>query len=140
MQNRVVEGGTGGVDVQHTNSPRCDYCGAFVKMGHAEKCVHRMFKASPPSGSLTVAIPDEVAPYTLEIRRFVDAMIYKLSVHSRKGKWENLGLETVLHKMEGEVSELREAIARGNMVEILLESADVANYGLIASSIAVDKK
>ena len=126
-------------NIVRTNDKRCEYCGAFEGMGHAFKCVKEPRPGKPP-GHILVAIPDEVMPYSTEIQRFADAMVYKLSVHSRKGKWENLDVFTAIDKMEGEVHELREAVNRGNMVEILLESADVANYGLIVSAIAVDKK
>ena len=88
---------------------------------------------------LKVALPPEVEPYRDDIRRFVDAMIYKLKVHSKKGKWETLDMASVLPKLQAEVAELEEAVAGGNMVEVLLEAADVANYALISASIAVEK-
>lgn len=88
---------------------------------------------------ITVSIPKEVEPYAQDIRRFVEAMVYKLSVHSSKGRWENRPIADVLDALEGEVKELRDAVQRGNMVEILLEAADVGNYGLIASAIAVER-
>jgi NTP pyrophosphatase (non-canonical NTP hydrolase) len=94
---------------------------------------------APPNAPLIISIPNEVLPYRNDIRRFVEAMVYKLSVHASKGRWENIPIETALRLLEGEVKELREAVQRGNMVEILLEAADVGNYGLIASAIAVER-
>jgi NTP pyrophosphatase (non-canonical NTP hydrolase) len=66
-------------------------------------------------------------------------MLYKLKVHHRKGRWEDLDLRQVLSKLHGEVEELKQAVALGNHVEITLEAADVANYALIASSIAMER-
>lgn len=88
---------------------------------------------------LTFTLPVEVAQYSHDIRRFVDAMIYKLRVHSRKGRWEDGTLHMAMEGLEGEISELKVAIALGNHVEIGLEAADVANYALIASSIATER-
>lgn len=87
-----------------------------------------------PPTQLVITIPPEVEQYAPEIRRFVEAMVYKLGVHSGKGKWENQSIESRVPKLEGEVKELVEAIGRGNMVEVLLEAADVANYALIIAA------
>lgn len=91
------------------------------------------------SPKMLINIPTEVEPYREDIRRFVDAMIYKLKVHSKKGRWEGLTTEKVLTMLRGEVEELREAIVDGNMVEILTEAADVANYALIVASITIER-
>ena len=69
----------------------------------------------------------------------MQAMIYKLKVHSSKGRWEELDLQTTINKLLGEVAELRLAIESGNHIEIMLEAADVANYALIAGSIATER-
>lgn len=87
---------------------------------------------------LIVQLPPEVEQYAPDIRRFVEAMVYKLGVHSGKGKWENQTVESRIPKLEGEVKELVEAIGRGNMVEVLLEAADVANYALIIAAKAME--
>jgi hypothetical protein len=88
---------------------------------------------------VVVSIPPEVIPYATEIARFIEAMVYKLKVHSKKGKWENQTIESRLPFLEGEVQELREAIATGNMVEITLEAADVANYALIIAAKGMER-
>lgn len=87
--------------------------------------------------TLTIPLPPEVEPYKEELRQHINAMVYKLKVHSKKGKWENVDLATVLELLRNEAIELQEAVNQGNMIEILLESADVSNYALIASSIAI---
>lgn len=88
---------------------------------------------------IIVSIPPEVEPYAQDIRRFIEAMVYKLGVHAHKGKWEGQSVESRVEKLEAEVTELKEAIQRGNMVEIMLEAADVANYALIISAIAMER-
>lgn len=88
---------------------------------------------------IVLRIPPEVVPYTNEIRRFVEAMVYKLAVHAKKGKWEDRSAESQIPLLEKEVAELKEALDRGNMVEVLLESADTANYAMIISAIVMEK-
>lgn len=89
---------------------------------------------------IVTALPSEVEPFAKEIARFVDAMVYKLKVHHKKGKWENLSPAQCLELLRGEVAELEEAITGGNMIEGLLESADVGNFALIMSSLLTEKK
>lgn len=88
---------------------------------------------------IAIIIPKEVIPYVPEISRFIETMVYKLGVHSGKGKWENQTMVSLIPKLKGEVAELEEAIARGNMIEVLLEAADVANYALIITAKALEK-
>lgn len=89
--------------------------------------------------SLLVKIPPEVEPYREDIRRFVDAMIYKLKVHHRKGRWEGKTVAEYIPLLQGEVEELKEAVEGGNMVEIITEGADVANMAMIIASIATER-
>ena len=77
--------------------------------------------------------------YEKELLPFVDAMRVKLAMNKHKGKWENISLDVAMDKLRGEVDELEEAIKRGNTVEMLLESADVANQAMIAFNIALQK-
>lgn len=81
----------------------------------------------------------EVAPYEHDIRRFVDAMLYKLKVHANKGRWDDYNIHEAVGKLQNEVIELQEAVLGGNTVEVLLEAADVANYGLIVASMKVER-
>lgn len=121
-------------------SKYCPYCGVFIGFIHSPSCVHyRAPVEIPTSPNIATPIPPEVKDYRTEIARFVEAMVYKLGVHSKKGKWENLPMPRALDLLDGEVKELREAIERGNMVEVLLEAADVANYALIISAKALEK-
>src|SRR5690606_26627211 len=90
--------------------------------------------------AVSVSIPPEVAQYAPDIQRFVDAMVYKLGRNAHKGRWEDRNQAVNMGLLQKEVEELTEAINRGNMVEIMLEAADIANFALIASAIAMDKK
>jgi hypothetical protein len=69
----------------------------------------------------------------------VDAMVYKLKIHHKKGRWEDLDLNNALIALEAEVQELRAAIALGNSVEILTEAADVANFAMIIAAISTER-
>lgn len=88
---------------------------------------------------LTFNLPSSVEPYRHDIRRFVDAMIYKLDRHSKKGRWDDRPIEDNFPLLNGEVAELAEAVAEGNVINILLEAADVGNYALIIASTAVER-
>lgn len=116
----------------------CNFCGACEGTKHNPDCPTIKDKLGEPTKKLVVSIPPEVEQYAPEIRRFVEAMVYKLGVHADKGKWENQTIESRLPKLQDEVAELREAIERGNMVEVMLEAADVANYALIISAKAME--
>ena len=82
----------------------------------------------------------EHAPeYDEDFRRFLDAMRFKMNLNKHKGRWDNLSIAEAMDKLMGETKELEDAIKAGNMVEILLECADVANFAMIVSSIAVER-
>jgi hypothetical protein len=65
-------------------------------------------------------------------------MTYKLAKNAHKGRWENLDLQDTLAKLSIEFKELEEAIEQGNTVDIILEAADIANFAMIACSVALD--
>lgn len=128
------------------NDYDCPSCGAAEGVVHKSGCAYRglEYKVDPVNiirqgGFITISLPPEVMPYQHEIRRFVEAMVYKLVKHSGKGKWEGYDVEKTLGLLGGEVKELQEALDRGNMVEILLEAADVGNYALILSAIVMER-
>ena len=72
-----------------------------------------------------------------DLKVHVDAMRYKLKKNAHKGKWEDLDLEKALERLREEVTELEAAIAEGNEIEIVLEAADVSNFAMMVSSIAI---
>jgi len=69
----------------------------------------------------------------------VHAMIYKLKVHHKKGRWEGKAMVEYLPLLEAEFVELHEAVADGNLMEIMNEAADVANMAMIIASIATER-
>lgn len=93
----------------------------------------------PLIDTITIALPPEVAQYKDDIRRFVDAMVFKLAAKAHKGRWEDMPILKAMELLRGEEAELTEAIERGNLVEVLLEAADVGNFALIVSSIAIER-
>lgn len=126
----------------------CSYCGASDGELHGADCPYvtgNWDMAATPKGdfpkydSITVQLPPEVQPYKEDIRRFMDAMIYKLGKNAKKGRWEEMSINDVLRLLKGEVAELDEAANRGSMTEMMLESADVANFALILSAIAIER-
>lgn len=86
-----------------------------------------------------VFIPDELLPMAQDLTRFFSAMVFKLRKNAHKGKWEDLNLSQTMAKLEQEVSELDLAISEGSFCEILLEGADVANFAMIATSVALSE-
>lgn len=89
---------------------------------------------------IVINIPPEVEDCADDIRRFVDAMIYKLKVNAHKGRWETYGQEKAMQLLVKEAKELQQAMAQGgNLIEILMESADVANFAMIIASIATER-
>jgi len=80
-----------------------------------------------------------MAEVEYDLRFFQDAMRYKLEKNAHKGRWERLTVQEALAFLKQEVVELEEAIAKGNNVEIIMESADVANFAMIAAVIATER-
>lgn len=89
---------------------------------------------------ITVSIPPECEGYANDIKRFVDAMVYKLKKNAHKGRWEGLTVDDILKKLVGEYQELHDAIyvEGGNTVETLLEAADVANFAMIIATMFIE--
>jgi len=93
-------------------------------------------KANKP---LVLFFPPELEPMRLDVRRFIEAMLYKLRKNAKKGRWERVDINKAFDLMLGEVEELRSAVAENNSVEILLEGADCSNFAMIIASIAIEK-
>ncbi len=116
---------------------KCAICGASPGEWHTGICQYGgKFESSD-----IVRVPDYDAIRDLDhgLKRFNDAMRYKLLKNAHKGRWEDLPLADALAKLKAEVAELEAAIEQGNTVEILLEAADVANFAMITASIAVER-
>ena len=90
-------------------------------------------------GTVTIALPKELDGYEQDLRRFFDAMVFKLRKNAHKGRWESYTLEQAIGLLDVESLELRRAINLDNCVEITLEAADVANFALIISAIGIER-
>lgn len=86
---------------------------------------------------MKVHIPKNLKDVEPQIKAFFDAMIFKLSKNAHKGPWPTRTLDDTVKLLLGEVEELKEAIVIGNTVETILEAADIANFALIAASVAI---
>lgn len=87
--------------------------------------------------NIVIPLPEELEPIRSKITMFFDAMVYKLRVNAHKGAWENINLTDAIGFMQGEISELMQAIDEGgNTTELVLEAADIANFALIIANIA----
>ena len=98
-------------------------------------------KAPPipmPDIAFTVVIPGSCASYAHDIRRFIDAMVFKLEKNVHKGRWEDLSVQEAFQRLMDEVEELQSEIG-GNTMKIVMEAADVANFAMIIASIAIER-
>lgn len=88
---------------------------------------------------MEVYVPDALADYERELRGFFDAMLYKLSANAHKGMWENESLSSMYQRLREELDELHESLRNANSIHVALEAADVANFALIITSLAVNR-
>lgn len=88
---------------------------------------------------IEINIPDSLAGQEVRVKRFFDAMIYKLSKNAHKSGFESADIHGCLKRLREEANELDEAIRDGNTIEILLEAADCANFALIAATAAIER-
>lgn len=117
-------------------------------MSHAAKTmedamskVYPANKEDPAQGSFnfTVSLSGEMAKYGPDIRRFVDAMVFKLEKNASKGRWEGYDMGTAFSLLEKEVAELlAEVNSDRNTIKVTLEAADVANFALIIAAMAIE--
>ena len=89
---------------------------------------------------ITLRIPPELNGYESDIKRVVDAAIFKLRRNAHRGKWTDLAIEPALRGLDSEVDELKIAVANGNTLEIWTEAADVMNMALIVAAIALEQQ
>ena len=71
------------------------------------------------------------------LARFQAVMLEKLLVNSHKGGWAELSPSWLLQRIKGELGELREAVAGGDLNEIVREAADVANFAMFIADNAL---
>jgi len=89
--------------------------------------------------NFVVKMPKGTEQYVNDVRRFVDAMLFKLAKNAHKGRWEEMSIYEAMVRLDEESAELKEAVSGGNTIEMVLEAADVANFAMIACSITMER-
>lgn len=83
-------------------------------------------------------LPVNLYGYRRDIQRFFYGMLYKLHKNAHKGGWKDGTVDKYIELLRGEMDELEEAIRTGNVVHILDEACDVANFALMIASVAIN--
>lgn len=86
---------------------------------------------------VVVPLPRALEGYEPQLKAFFDAMVYKLARNAHKGKWEGATIRDMIQRGREELDELEEAVRGGNTLDIILESADAANFAMMAASVAI---
>ena len=86
-----------------------------------------------------VKMPVGTEQYVNDVRRFVDAMLFKLAKNAHKGRWEEMSVYEAMVRIREETEELDGAVKTGNTIEMVLEAADIANFAMIACSITMER-
>lgn len=89
--------------------------------------------------NISIFIPPELERNEIAIKRFFDAMVYKLRKNASKPSFERSDAAHCIARIKSETEEMEQAIAEGNIVETLLEGADIANFALLAATSAIDR-
>jgi len=101
--------------------------------------INRQFVAIRPGDTImtdrgpievTESIPLKM-PYRLEVHHFAQAMEVKLAKNDHKGGWAESNVKDLFQRLREEVDELERAIEGGNVYEITLEAADIANFAMM---------
>ena len=117
------------------SDPRMDHFTERMKVLAGEGA-----SAPGPAYNFAITLDGELAQYGPDIRRFVEAMVYKLAKNAHKGKWDGKSIEESFDGLKAEVDELQvEVHGTRNMVAVMLEAADVANFALIVAAIAMER-
>lgn len=66
-----------------------------------------------------------------EVQIFTSFMEYKLRKNDHKGGWEKRDFKELIALLIQEVAELEEALLTENYADIMLESADIANFAMM---------
>lgn len=88
---------------------------------------------------ITIFLPAPLVKNQHQIKRFFDAMVFKLRKNAHKPSFERTDVQHCLARIKWETGELEQAIAEGNTVDIVLEAADIGNFALLASVAAIER-
>lgn len=86
---------------------------------------------------MQIFVPPELKNEEADIKRFFDAMIFKLRKNADKRGFDTATVTGCVDRMNEEIDELTAAISEGNDLEIILEAADVANFALLIAGAAI---
>ena len=75
-----------------------------------------------------------------EMEDFQVHMQHKLLVHKNKGGYERLKVDELMKLMHQEVRELKVSVDEGDMVGIVNEAADVANFCMFIAAVVQNRK
>lgn len=73
-----------------------------------------------------------------EVKNFAKVMEYKLARNDFKNQWRDRGAEDskwFLDRLKDEVQELEEALEEGSALDVILETADVANFAMMIADV-----
>ena len=85
-------------------------------------------------------LSDEMDQYYEDIKQFLDLMVHKLHKNVHKGRWEGMDARKAFRLLLDETDELNESLREGDLENIYLECADVANFAMIIASIVRVRK
>ena len=74
--------------------------------------------------------------YGIELARFVTDMAERLEANSHKATWKGMPYFWLIQRVKDELSELEQAIEKGDPWQIIREAADVANFCMMISDCA----
>lgn len=87
---------------------------------------------------MKIFIPTNLSNHEPELKRHVEAMVYKLRKNAHKGKWEGVTIDELFSLMVDEMKELHAAINEGTSIEIALEAADISNFAMMIAAVAIE--
>jgi hypothetical protein len=82
---------------------------------------------------IDVHLPNDIAGYGPDLRRFFDAMVMKLHFNRHKGFADGRHPIEMCDRAGDELKELRDALLRGSQEDVMSESADVANFAWLTA-------
>jgi len=85
---------------------------------------------------IDIHLPDGIAEYGPDLRRFFDAMVMKLYFNRHKGFADGCHPIEMCDKASDELKELRDALLHKSQEDVVLESADVANFAWLTALVA----
>lgn len=80
--------------------------------------------------AVIINVPDDLAPFAVDLEYFVETMVRKLHVNRHKGT-STVPLDVLQNGLNAEVEELFNAISKESQFDVGLEACDVANFAFL---------